>query len=100
MEWWRTSPDGEEKALKELTQPKLGRKARRDGTIETLISIPKNLEYLLSDHAMEHTRQILLGGNNRIGLQNAIQLWEEAFSGKAKPDNPDGAFIAFCKKIA
>ena len=103
LQWWRTSPDGEEAAIKELLQPKQGRKARREGTVEdTYITTnyTQKLEYLLSDRAKENARDILMKGKNRIGLQNAIYQWEEAFSDKEKPDNPNGAFIAFCKKIA
>ena len=99
MKWWRTSPDGEDAALMENLNTKVGRKARREGTVED-VTITHKLEYLLSDAGMETGRKILLNGKNRIGLQSAIQQWEEAFSNKEKPENPNGAFINFCKKIA
>jgi len=100
MSWWRTSPDGEDAAIQELSNSKLGRKARRDGTVEQLDFAAPKLEHLLSDRAMENARDILLKGKNRIGLQNAILQWEEAFANKERPENPNGAFINFCKKIA
>jgi len=100
IQWWRTSPDGEDAAIKELSNSKLGRKARRDGTVEKVDFAAPKLEHLLSDRAMENARDILLQGKNRIGLQNAILQWEEAFANKGRPDNPNGAFINFCKKIA
>ncbi len=99
LKWWRSSPDGEEAAMNELSVSKIGRKARREGTVEDIIIAPR-LEHLLSDAAMETARKILLNGKNRIGLQGAIQQWEEAFANKEKPENPNGAFINFCKKIA
>lgn len=100
LKWWRTSPDGEEAAIKEQMQPKIGRRARRDGTVDAISIYQDKLEYFLDDTALEAARNILLNGKNRIGLQNAIAQWEYAFSEKEKPDNPNGAFIAFCKKIA
>lgn len=103
MKWWRTSPDGEEAAIKELSGSKQGRKARRDRTVEEVgISLPSppRLAHLISDRTMENAREILLKGEHRIGLQNAIQMWEDAFKDKEIPDNPDGAFTNFCKKIA
>jgi len=100
VQWWRTSPDKEEEAIVEHMYSKVGRKARREGTVETLNFSEPKLEHLLSDTAMETARKILINGHNRIGLQNAIQEWEKAFKDKDKPDNPNGAFIAFCKKIA
>lgn len=100
LRWWRTSPDGEDEALKELSKPKVGRKARREGKVEELSKHAEKLEYLLSENALEQARYILLKGNKRMGLQAAIQLWEEAFNNKERPENPNGAFIAFCKKIA
>jgi len=99
MKWWRTSPDGEDAALVENLNTKIGRKARREGLVEN-VEITQKLEYLLSDTAMESARKILLSGKNRIGLQSAIQQWEEAFAGKEQPGNPNGAFINFCKSIA
>ncbi len=99
MKWWRTSPDGEDAALVENLNTKIGRKARREGLVEN-VEITQKLEYLLSDTAMESARKILLSGKNRIGLQSAIQQWEEAFAGKEQPENPNGAFINFCKNIA
>ena len=99
VQWWRTSPDGEEAAIVEHLNTKIGRKARREGVVEE-ISVTAKLEYLLSDQAMESARKILLNGKNRIGLQSAIQQWEEAFANKEKPENPNGAFINFCKKIS
>ena len=100
MKWWRTAPDGEESAINELTYSKTGRKARREGNVEEFVIPQSKLEHSLSDKARETARGILLKGKNRIGLQNAIQQWEEAFSGQEKPDNPNGAFINFCKKIS
>jgi len=100
LRWWRTSPDAEDAAIKELSNSKLGRKARRDGTVEQLDFAAPKLEHLLSDRAMENARDILLKGKNRVGLQNAILQWEEAFANKKRPENPNGAFINFCKKIA
>jgi len=100
MKWWRKAPDGEDAAINELSYSKVGRKARRDGTADKLSSSEQKLEHLLTDTAMETARGILLKGHNRIGLQNALAQWEEAFSNKEKPDNPNGAFINFCKKIA
>ncbi|WP_233194586.1 MULTISPECIES: replication initiation protein [unclassified Aquimarina] len=100
MKWWRTAPDGEESAINELTYSKTGRKARREGTTEEIILPSTELKHLLTDQAQENARKILMKGHNRMGLQNAIQQWEEAFSNKERPDNPNGAFIAFCKKIA
>jgi len=100
LQWWRTSPDGEEAAIKELDQPKLGRKARREGTVEDVYIYEEKLEHLLSDRALEQAREILLQGDKRLGLQTAIAQWEDAFRYKDKPTNPNGAFIAFCKKIA
>ena len=99
VQWWRTSPDGEEAAIVEHLNTKIGRKARREGVVEE-ISVTAKLEYLLSDQAMESARKILLNGKNRIGLQSAIQQWEEAFANKEKPENPNGAFINFCKRIS
>ncbi len=99
LKWWRASPDGEDAAMKELSISKVGRKARREGAVEDITITPK-LEYLLSDTAMESARKILLNGKNRIGLQSALQQWEEAFANKEKPENPNGAFINFCKKIS
>ena len=100
LRWWRSAPDGEEAAIQELSNSKLGRKARRDGTVEQLDFAAPRLEHLLSDRAMETARDILLKGRNRVGLQNAILQWEEAFANKERPENPNGAFINFCKKIA
>ncbi len=100
VQWWRTAPDGEEAAIVEHMFSKVGRKVRRDGTAEKL-SIPQpKLSHLLTDQAMETARKILINGEKRLGLQFAILQWEEAFSDKERPDNPNGAFIAFCKKIA
>ena len=99
VQWWRTSPDGEEAAIVEHLNTKIGRKARREGVVEE-ISVTAKLEYLLSDQAMESARKILLNGKKRIGLQSAIQQWEEAFANKEKPENPNGAFINFCKRIS
>ncbi len=99
LKWWHSSPDGEDAAMNELSISKVGRKARREGTVEE-VTITQKLEYLLSDAGMETARKILLNGKNRIGLQSAIQQWEEAFANKEKPENPNGAFINFCKKIA
>lgn len=100
LKWWRTSPDGEEAAIKELNQPKLGRKARREGRVENVEFTPIRLEYLLSENTLEKAREILMNGNKRMGLQAALHQWEEAFQDKERPDNPNGAFINFCKKIA
>lgn len=100
LKWWRTAPDGEESALQELAMSKLGRKARREGKVEELLQHPDKLEFLLSENAMEQARNILIKGNKRMGLQAALQQWEEAFKDKVRPENPNGAFIAFCKKIA
>lgn len=101
LKWWRTAPDGEEAAITELSQPKVGRKARREGIIEEIATISSTkLEYLLTDQGMETARKYLLDGKNRIDLQSAIIQWEEAFGDKEKPENPNGAFINFCKKIA
>jgi len=100
IKWWRKAPDGEDAAINELSYSKVGRKARREGTVDKLNFSEPKLEHLLSDRAMETAREILLKGNNRIGLQNAIIQWEEAFKNHEKPENPNGAFIAFCKKIA
>jgi len=100
IQWWRTSPDGEEAAIVEHMYSKVGRKARREGTVEQIDFTAPKLEYLLSEIAMETARNILLKGSNRVGLQNAIQQWEEAFRYKEKPENPNGAFINFCKKIS
>lgn len=99
VQWWRTAPDGEEAAITEHLNTKVGRKARREDVVDD-VTIDHKLEYLLSDSAMESARKILLSGKNRIGLQNALQQWEEAFANKEKPENPNGAFINFCKKIA
>lgn len=103
LKWWRTSPDGEEEAMRELLSSKQGRKARRDGAVEKVdIALPSSprLSHLISERTMENARNILLKGEHRIGLQNAIYMWEEAFRDKELPENPDGAFINFCKKIA
>jgi hypothetical protein len=105
LKWWRTAPDGEEAALNEHIYSKVGRKARREGTVETLnisdsSSYAPKLSHVLTDQALENARSILLAGRNRIGLQQAISMWDEAFTGKEPPANPNGAFIGFCKKIA
>lgn len=100
IRWWRAAPDGEEAAIIEHLQSKVGRKARRHGAVEQIeLSTPK-LSHLLSDQALDNARNILLKGKNRVGLQSAIVQWEEAFAGKEKPENPNGAFVGFCKKIA
>ncbi len=100
MRWWRTSPDGEEAAIQELSGSKTGRKARREGNVEDFYIPSNSLQHLLSDRALETAREILLKGQNRVGLQNAIEQWEYAFADKEIPENPNGAFINFCKKIA
>ena len=100
LQWWRNAPDKEDDAIVEHMYSKVGRKARREGTVEDLSSADPKLEHLLSDQAMETARKYLLEGKNRIGLQSAIIQWEEAFGDKEKPENPNGAFINFCKQIA
>lgn len=100
MKWWRTAPDGEEAAIQELSHSKTGRKARREGNVEELVLPKSRLEPLLTGKAIDNAREILVKGKNRISLQEAIEQWEYAFSGKEKPENPSGAFINFCKKIA
>ncbi|WP_037986758.1 replication initiation protein [Teredinibacter turnerae] len=100
LKWWRTAPDGEESAIAEHLRPKVGRKARREGTVENVFIEPLKLEYSLSEAAKETAREILLKGSKRMGLQTAIYEWEQAFKDKERPNNPDGAFINFCKKIA
>jgi hypothetical protein len=100
IRWWRTAPDGEEAAIVEHLHSKVGRKVRREGKVEEVdIAVPQ-LSHLLSDQALDTARAILLKGNNRIGLQTAISQWEQAFADKERPNNPSGAFIGFCKKIA
>jgi hypothetical protein len=109
VQWRRKAPDGEEAAWKEQVYSKVGRAARRRGEVEqvemalpaTAIEVyPRKLETLLTDRGLENGRQALLKGSKGIGLQTAIQMWEEAFRDQALPDNPNGAFVNFCKKIA
>jgi plasmid replication initiation protein len=100
IRWWRTAPDGEEAAIVEHLHSKVGRKVRREGKVEEVeIAVPQ-LWHLLTDQALETARTILLQGKNRVGLQTAISQWEQAFANKERPNNPNGAFIGFCKKIA
>ncbi|GAA6168306.1 replication initiation protein [Sessilibacter corallicola] len=100
IQWWRKSPDGENEAIREHLQTKMGRKARREGRVEDVFIYDQRLRAHLSDNVMEQARKILLEGNKRMGLQSAIEEWENTFRDAPKPDNPNGAFIAFCKKIA
>lgn len=100
LKWWRSAPDGEVAAIQELSGSKTGRKARREGTVEELTIHQEKLGHQLSQRTLDNARDILLKGKNRVDLQSAIADWEYAFGGKEKPENPDGAFIGFCKKIA
>lgn len=100
IRWWRTAPDGEEAAIVEHLHSKVGRKVRREGKVEEVEIAVAQLSHLLTDQALETARTILLQGKNRVGLQTAISQWERAFANKERPNNPSGAFIGFCKKIA
>ncbi len=103
LQWWRTSPDGEEAAIKELSNTSLGRKARRENSVEKMS--PANVDSieigrLLSVEAQESATEILLKGNRNYSLWSAIDEWEFRFADKQPPNNPDAAFIAFCRVLA
>lgn len=100
VKWWRTAPDGEDAALKEQLYSKVGRKARRTGSVEDITFEQNRLSSLLTPNALENGRNALLAGDNHIDLQSAIQRWEEVFADHPIPDNPSGAFVNFCKTIA
>ncbi|WP_024772319.1 replication initiation protein [Aquimarina macrocephali] len=100
LKWWHTSSDGQDESVKELTYSKQGRKARRNGTVEQIVDEQQpKLSHLLSDQAIETARNILINRGYREGVQQAIIIWEEKFQGQAIPENPNGAFIQFCRKI-
>lgn len=101
---WEEKPDPQKRETKrELDRPKVGRKARRDGTAETpALAFPstgtlKGIQPWES-LAREHVTRIQ-GGHvpDLRGLTDAFRNWCEAKGIKLDQSGIDRTFIGFCK---
>ncbi|MGB1216083.1 MAG: replication initiation protein [Pikeienuella sp.] len=101
---WEEKPfEAKQDTRRELDRPKLGRKARRDGTAETpALVFPKSGSLKGSQPwdslAREHVTRIQ-GGHvpDLRGLTDAFRNWCEAKAIPLDAKNIDRTFIGFCK---
>lgn len=101
---WEEKPfDQKQEAKRELDRPKVGRKARRNGTAETpALAFPSSGTLKGSEPwdslAREHVTRIQ-GGHvpDLFGLTDAFRNWCEAKGIKLDQKGIDRTFIGFCK---
>jgi hypothetical protein len=101
---WEEKPlEQKQDARRELDRPKVGRKARRDGTAEApALTFPKSGSLKGSEPwdslAREHVTRVQ-GGHlpDLRGLTDAFRNWCEAKSIPLDAKSIDRTFIGFCK---
>ena len=101
MHWWRKSPDGEDEAIREIGNSSIGRKARRDGTVENILSVKseQKLAPLLSEEVIAKATRIIRDNKNGFEIFDVIDDWELSHRGKEKPVDPDQDFLSFCYRF-
>lgn len=94
--WWRAASDKIDDSIAELAQPSVGRRARMRGEVVDLH--PPRLRDRLRSKTLDKAREIIRPA--RLDFHGVLEDWESVASSKGMPDNPDGAFIGFCQKVA
>jgi hypothetical protein len=99
LSWSRKDPEGVHLVWNELQRPKVGRKARMEGTVERIDFVPPvlpNRGLHLKGDTFEEARRRFPG----YDIYHVEQEWRDWSAGKELPRNPDAAFLAFFAKYA
>jgi len=105
LTWQRKDLSELQRVESELDHSKVGRNARLSGTVETVETAGELLaggspaprtEFPLRPDTFEKVRKACPGYDTYY-MENEWRMWA---AGKPKPENPDAAFIAFCKTYA
>ena len=99
LAWSRKDTESVHLVWNELQRPRVGRKARLAGTVETVDFVPPALpnggRHLKSD-TYEEARRRFKG----YDIYHVEQEWRDWSAGKEPPRNADAAFLAFFAKYA
>lgn len=98
VSWSKKEPfsPAEQAAAREVNRAKVGRKSRLNGTSEQVVLTVPQLSATTLQKGYDAAKHI-----ERIDKHNVYEEWKEMVSTFSKlPDNPNGHFIDFCKKVA
>ncbi|MEO1556332.1 MAG: replication initiation protein [Pseudomonadota bacterium] len=99
LRWWRKDGAGTNKAERELTFSKVGRRARMQGSAEELKPRPAWLDGMGAALRTEtyETARLRHPGYDIYHVEREWRSWAQ---GKDKPRDPDRAFLAFFRRFA
>ncbi len=97
LKWRRKDEHAAEVAQRELDQPRVGRRARIDGTLEEIVGVDEYHIPPLSTGIYERAKELF----PRFDVYAVEKAWRDWATKKNEPvQNPEGAFLNFFKRFA